>query len=527
VDARSRLLPALLGLALLGGSGAAEAQTCFGLAPTLSGAGKLVGTPGDDVILGSDLEDDIDGRGGADRICGLGGDDRIAAKKGAVSIDGGAGNDRIRVKAGAHAGGTVLGGAGDDVISFSAKGGAANSVDGGTGSDKCKAKGAAPVCENAKPCVAPAPETAACAAGACELLSVAGDPYAGTPGTFRGYADPHLLADPDVAGRVWLSYSWPRVETLLDGTGAPVSVAAVSNHLARSDDGGASFGFVGEPWAALPSVDPEGGSGENGLVASETASLAWLRRPDGELLWFGAHLRYFLRPVYGYNPNFATSYTTRVTVAATPEALGDAPETVLGVSATAAAWSPDLALDALIGLPLAQCAMANNPSLFVRDQTLYLIFECLAFQGAEFVPAQTTIQLVATEPSGDPASWTWRHVGRVADATTYAELGVSVLQQPDLSLGPAGELLLAVTPSREHPGHVERLHEGVRVLELVQLEPPVLARACDGSLRVRARLDTEGVGACTHSAASQTGLLRHSVQTATEPRHLPITGLQP
>ncbi|HET7481496.1 MAG TPA: hypothetical protein VFK89_01415 [Actinomycetota bacterium] len=54
------------------------------LTTRISGAGVIVGTPGNDLIVGS---------GGADTITGLGGSDCIQGLSGDDSIDGGADND--------------------------------------------------------------------------------------------------------------------------------------------------------------------------------------------------------------------------------------------------------------------------------------------------------------------------------------------------------------------------------------------------------------------------------------------------
>jgi len=356
---------------------------------------------------------------------------------------------------------------------------------------------------------------------------VVGDPYATTPGGFRGYSDPHLVADPDDADRIWLSYSWLETGPLTDPTGREVAAAIVINHLARSDDGGATFERVATLWDSIGSADPEG-SGEEGLIDSETASLAWIRDPAGEVTWYGAHIRYFLRPAFGYQPNYGTSFTIRVTAADRPEALTDSPETVLGTRATADAWDADVALDALSGLDdVRDCGFVNNPSLFAEDQTLYLVFECLAFRAGAVAPEHTTIQLVATEPAGAPETWTWRHVGRLADGDTFAELGVDLLQQPDLARGSDGAILFTVTPGGDDPDSVAPLHDGFLVLELASLDPPRLARGCDGGLRVRARMPTPTLGGCTYAAESATGVLCHSLQTMTEPRHLWISGVHP
>lgn len=164
-----------------------EPELCFGSAATIAGAGKIVGTPGEDVIVGSVGDDKIDGGGGPDAICGLegnddisdggntaadggpgddriklggtggtlvsGGDgnDQISVKQvsGSNSVSGGAGSDRIKVstKLGSTSATAVDGGDGDDTIQVSNKGGGGIVVDGGPGTDRCKVKGAVPSCE--------------------------------------------------------------------------------------------------------------------------------------------------------------------------------------------------------------------------------------------------------------------------------------------------------------------------------------------------------------------------------------------
>lgn len=56
---------------------------------------RLRGTPGDDVILGNALANQIHGGGGNDVICGEGGNDRLYGGNGDDRIDGGEGQDLI------------------------------------------------------------------------------------------------------------------------------------------------------------------------------------------------------------------------------------------------------------------------------------------------------------------------------------------------------------------------------------------------------------------------------------------------
>ena len=78
------------------------------------------GTPGDDVLVGTQYDDAISGFGGNDTISGLGGDDILNGDDGDDVLDGGSGDD------------TLSGGDGDDTL----KGGPGTDIlDGGAGND--------------------------------------------------------------------------------------------------------------------------------------------------------------------------------------------------------------------------------------------------------------------------------------------------------------------------------------------------------------------------------------------------------
>lgn len=345
-----------------------------------------------------------------------------------------------------------------------------------------------------------------CGGARCPAIQIAGDAPAANPGTFRGYGDPTIARDPAAPQRVWLAYSWPHILPGRAPNGSAVLMAAVSTHLARSDDGGRAFSYVGTPWPALPAEDPEG-SGENGIDSSETASLVTIAS-GGTVTWYGAHLRYFLQPQTGYNPKYGTSWTVRIGAAASPPELATASEAVLGVSGTAAAYQPNARLDQLAGLPLERCAMLNNPTLFARDGRLYLIVECLAFAGTTRDFPRSTVQVFATVPSGPPSGWTWRHAGMLADYGLAQQLGNDTIQQPDVSLAADGTLLLVLTPAHaEATAEVGTRGDGCVALELASIDPPALARDCAGRAIVRQRIEGEGVGACTHDRASATGVV--------------------
>lgn len=96
----------------------APAPLCQGRAATVSG---LIGTAGDDVIVGTSSADRIEGGGGNDLICGLDGADIILGGDGDDVVYGGRGSDIIRM------------GPGDDRV-FSGRG--HDDVQGGGGNDE-------------------------------------------------------------------------------------------------------------------------------------------------------------------------------------------------------------------------------------------------------------------------------------------------------------------------------------------------------------------------------------------------------
>ena len=350
----------------------------------------------------------------------------------------------------------------------------------------------------------PVPEIDCSVAGRCTAIAFAGDAIATNPGTFRGFADPSLTHDAATANRLWLAYSWPHAVSGRAVDGSAVQMAAVETHFARSDDGGANFSYVGILWPAVATLDPEG-SGENGISSSETASLTSIVSA-GTTTWFGAHLRYFLETKNGYYPKYSTSWHVRIGAAPTPGGLASAAETVLGVSTTASVYQPAQRLDQLAGLPIQDCAILNNPTLFASNDTLYLIVECLAFNGTTANLAGSSTQVFATTPNGVPASWVWRYAGKLADHALAVELSADAVQQPDVSLAADGKLIVLLTPAHTD-ATVGALADGCAALQLSSIDPPALARDSAGHVIVRGRIDGSGVGACTHDPMSATGVI--------------------
>jgi hypothetical protein len=303
-------------------------------------------------------------------------------------------------------------------------------------------------------------------------------------------------------------------------------MAAAENRLARSDDGGMTFTRIMTLWPDYEISDPEA-SGEVGRISSETASLTSITSA-GVTTWYGAHLRYFLRPLTGYNPKYATSWHVRIGAAASPEGLASASETVLGVTNTAAAYAPNVRLDQLAGLPVPYCAMLNNPALFTHNQTLYLIVECLAFVGTTPDYVNTSMQVFATNPSGVPTSWTWRHAGELADHALATQLGNDTILQPDVSFAADGTPIALITPAHiDTSVQVGTVGDGCVAIELASIDPPALARDCAGNPVARRRVTGTGVGACTHDRNSATGIVATSQDASGGNWMIRASGLRP
>ncbi|MDP1805829.1 MAG: hypothetical protein Q8K72_11720, partial [Acidimicrobiales bacterium] len=95
------------------------------VACTITGAGDIVGTEGNDVICGSAGPDRIAGLGGNDVIYGMGGNDQVSAGSGDDTVYGGDGGDELAGGAGndrlfGNGGGVdrLSGGPGDDTLNI-------------------------------------------------------------------------------------------------------------------------------------------------------------------------------------------------------------------------------------------------------------------------------------------------------------------------------------------------------------------------------------------------------------------------
>lgn len=109
-------LAALLATLLLAAPLADAAPRCLGKKATIVGTpgnDRIVGTKDHDVIFAGGGNDRIDGKGGHDTICGGPGDDTIVGNRGSDILHGGAGDDKILGNRGSD---RLFGGSGDDVL---------------------------------------------------------------------------------------------------------------------------------------------------------------------------------------------------------------------------------------------------------------------------------------------------------------------------------------------------------------------------------------------------------------------------
>ncbi len=152
--------------------------------------------------------------------------------------------------------------------------------------------------------------------------------------------------------------------------------------------------------------------------------------------------------------------------------------------------------------------MLNNPTLFARHGTLYLIVECLAFVRTTLDLEQSTIQVFATRPDGAAPQWGWRYVGRLAGHELAEELGAETIQQPDIALGADGRLLVLVTPAhKDFRIRVGTVGDGCVALEMNSIDPPLLARDESRHAIIRASIRGKHIAACTYDRMSATGIV--------------------
>lgn len=339
----------------------------------------------------------------------------------------------------------------------------------------------------------------------CPAITIAGDPPSVTT-TWQGYADASVLSDPRGGSRFWLAYTYLEGKLATSAGGQPVGVPHTSTHLAESTDGGQTWSRTAVVWDAPLAADPEG-LGPATYAGSETPSI--VAAAEGSTTrFYGARLAYLLEPVSAYQPRYASSWTIRVSTATggTPAVLAGAPEAVLGTATTTTAYGPTVRLTSLSS-QLAGCGIWNNPTLALDGGRLFVLTECVEFDGQQVSDARSRVVVFSTVPSGAPASWVWRYDGVLADRATATELGAARLVSANVSRTEQGRWMLMVSL---HSGS-GMVNQGCTGVELASLASPALVRT-NGALNVLARVTNESdpnwyTGSCGHASGSATGIV--------------------
>lgn len=137
-----------------------------------------------------------------------------------------------------------------------------------------------------------------CVGSTCPAIEILGDAPSTLPNggasPFSGFADPGIRRDPG-SGELWMTYSWPYLGAVDTARRRrPIRpralVPGVDVHLARSDDGGATWSFAGPLWSAIAARSPDGVAGRMG---HEVANLLSVATSEG-VRWYGARLQYFM-----------------------------------------------------------------------------------------------------------------------------------------------------------------------------------------------------------------------------------------
>ena len=355
--------------------------------------------------------------------------------------------------------------------------------------------GAAP--EEAPAAPSSAPPTFHCSLDStCPEVMVAGDPFAtlgGDPAPFRGYGDPSLEYDP-ATGALWLSYSW--LDVLVSDPGPPAQIDfGVRTHLARSDDGGASFSFVESVNQTTALTHPD--SGVPGWALHEVSTL--LREAPGawQMLWL-TYFDPFGEPPPG-DPEDRSDFYYRRSNASSPENLGPGVPWIRGYG-TSPSFGAQYNLSTIDGL--SDCAVFTEPALFSQGGVTYLATNCVVFQDAVRRDDLERLVLLRQEADG------YTYVGALLTSPDAADLGATRIEQADIALSRTGRILLIATPIQTG-GTPE--HLGCVVFEMADLPAALVQRDAGGHAVQLARItgddDSIGPGLCTYDAASETGVL--------------------
>ncbi len=352
----------------------------------------------------------------------------------------------------------------------------------------------------------------------CPEVNITGDPPAtlsGGPAPFRGYGDPTLERDP-LTGTIWLAYSW--LDTLVNSAGPPpVLNRAVQTHLARSDDGGATFTFVRPVNVATQLTHPD--TGVPGWADHEVPSLLY-EASDWQMVW----LTYFA-PYGDFPPGPTDShsdfYLVRSTAAA-PGGLGDSSQAWTDGSGTSPSFGVKYNLSTLP--QLSDCAAFTEPALFDDGGAAYLAVNCVVVANGVRRPDLERLVLLKETTAG------YSYAGALLTYADAQYVSASRLEQADINRSASGALLLIVTPISETTPE----NHGCIVYQITDVASAQIRRDDAGHAAPLASIAgdpsdaTIGAGQCTYDASSASGVLivMHQVSNAIV-YSLHATGLHP
>jgi len=340
----------------------------------------------------------------------------------------------------------------------------------------------------------------------CPRLAISGD-FA-DKSKFHGFADPSMRRDPN-SGIIWLAYSWPHVVRSGSGLWSWFSRpdVAVDIHLARSNDGGASWKYAGQLWQAHTVLNPV--TKVNNIVSYETANIS-AQNKNGKTIWHAIHWDYLLKPGgFIYSQIGRYSYF-RLSMVSSPYRLASARSQILGFGGTANELNPDVNLTSLHP-GLADCKVWTEPALTTQGDRLYLAARCLHFLGAIPLAKKDFYAVFSTDMRGDIKRWIWKYNGKIAGSADAADLdNHQFLTQFDFAQKSDGRLLAVMTPA-DAGGPQGEMYYDCRVLQVSSLNPPALSRDAYGKLKVFAKITasdlTAGNGACAYDPSAKTGLI--------------------
>jgi hypothetical protein len=338
------------------------------------------------------------------------------------------------------------------------------------------------------------PQMLHCTFATCPSIAIAGDPFAtlgGLPSPFRGYGDPSLERDP-VTGTLWLTYSW--LDVLVTALGPPPQIDfGVRTHVARSDNGGATFSFVGALNATSPFAHPD--TGGMGFAMHEVSTLAY----EGAAAWQMIWLTYFDPFGEPAGPEDRRDFYYNRAVATSPGGLAGIAQPWIRGSATSPSFG---AIHNLSLLPqLSDCAAFTEPALFRVGGATYLATNCVVFVGGVRHDELERLVLLRQEMNG------YSYIGALLTYDDALDLGATRLEQADLALSQSGAVLLTVTPVQNTAPE----HLGCVVYEVTDITSAQVQRDGAGDAVQLARITADSAGpgpsACTYDRASATGVI--------------------